>query len=76
MSMAEEMDTLKVNGIEKQFADGKLPATISELLGLIDINQAAVVAELDGQIIERKDFETTGLRAGQSIEIIRFVGGG
>jgi len=70
------METLKINGSEKQFVDSKLPATVSQLLGLLDINQAAVVAELDGQIIERKDFETTGLKAGQSIEIIRFVGGG
>ena len=70
------METLKINGAEKEFADGKLPATISELLGLLDINQAAVVAEIDGQIIERKDFGKASLKAGQSIEIIRFVGGG
>jgi sulfur carrier protein len=70
------METLKINGAEREFADGRLPGTVSELLGLLDINQAAVVAELNGQIIERKDFETTGLKAGQSIEIIRFVGGG
>ncbi len=70
------MELLKINGIEKEFAAGQLPATLSELLVLLEINQAAVVSELDGQIIERKDFGTTGLKAGQSIEIIRFVGGG
>jgi sulfur carrier protein len=70
------MDKLKINGEEKKFAEGELPATLMELLEKLDINQAAVVAELDGQIIERKDFGTTGLKTGQSIEIIRFVGGG
>jgi sulfur carrier protein len=70
------MDKLKINGAEREFAEGELPATLSGLLALLDIKQAAVVAELDGQIIERKDFSATGLKAGQSIEIIRFVGGG
>lgn len=69
------MDTLKINGKEKKFAEGKMPTTLSELLEKLEINQA-VVAELDGQIIEQKDFAATGLKAGQSIEIIRFVGGG
>ena len=70
------METLKINGTEREFADGELPATLAGLLTLLEVNQAAVVAELDGRIIERKDFESTGLRSGQSVEIIRFVGGG
>ena len=69
------MNTLKINGEEKEFAEGEMPATLSELLEKLGINQA-VVAELDGQIIEQKDFAATGLKAGHSIEIIRFVGGG
>jgi sulfur carrier protein len=71
-----KMETLKINGKNREFAEGKLPATLAGLLALLEVNQAAVVAELDGQIIKRKDFESTGLKAGQSIEIIRFVGGG
>lgn len=66
---------LKINGQEKKFEDG-LPATLSDLLTAMKIDAATVVAEIDGQIIERKDFAQTALNANQSIELIRFVGGG
>ena len=68
--------TLKINGNEKQFPDGEMPANISELLNRMNIDQATVVAEVDGTIIERKNFLGTTLTPGQTIELIRFVGGG
>ena len=41
------------------------------------IDAATVVAEIDGQIIERKRLlRRPNLKEGQSIELIRFVGGG
>ncbi len=70
------MDVLKVNGIEKQFGVGELPATLAELLGRLDVNAATVVAEVDGRIIQRQDFAKTELRTGQAIELIRLMGGG
>jgi thiamine biosynthesis protein ThiS len=42
----------------------------------MDINQATVVAEIDGVIIERKNFTETEIGPDQSIELVRFVGGG
>lgn len=66
---------LKINGQEKTFQDG-LPETLSALLEHLEINAATVVAEIDGQIVEQKDFSQTRLAEGQSIELIRFVGGG
>jgi thiamine biosynthesis protein ThiS len=66
---------LKINGSEKTFDQG-LPNTLAELLDQLKIDQATVVAEIDGAIIERKDFAQTQLTEGQSIELIRFVGGG
>jgi len=42
----------------------------------LNINQATVVAEVDGKIVERQNFQHTKLSSGQSIELIRFVGGG
>jgi len=47
-----------------------------ELLEQLGINQATVVAEIDGQIVERARFAETKLTAGVSIELVRFVGGG
>ncbi len=69
------MEVLKINGTEKQFPDG-IPETLIELLKQLDINQATVVAEINGKIIERQDFSQTKLRSGQRIELVRFVGGG
>ena len=70
------METLKVNGIEKQFPPGRLPATVDKLLEHLNIEAATVVAELDGQIVERKNFAATTLQSGQTIELVRFVPGG
>ena len=70
------MEILKINGIEKQFPAGQQPATVAELLEQLDVKSATVVAEIDGQIVERKKFAETKLRNGQSIELVRFIGGG
>lgn len=70
-----KMETLRINGVEKQFPDG-LPQTLTELLKELNINAATVVAEIDGRIIAKEDFAKTVLSSGQSIELIRFVGGG
>jgi sulfur carrier protein len=70
------METLKINGVEKQFATGRLPATLAELLEKLGIEAATVVAEINGQIIEREKFAQTKLQKGQSIELVRFVPGG
>jgi len=70
------MDTLKINGQEKQFPTGKFPVTLADLLGQLGVEAATVVAELDGQIIEREKFAQTELHSEQNIELVRFVPGG
>jgi sulfur carrier protein len=70
------MLTLKINGTEKSFDGETTPATLTDLLSLMNIDQATVVAEIDTQIIERANFATTKLITNQTIELIRFVGGG
>jgi sulfur carrier protein len=70
------MEVLKINGVEKQFPAGQLPSTVDELLERMDIKAATAAAEVDGQIVDRKKFAETKLRNGQSIELVRFVGGG
>ena len=66
---------LKINGQVRDFGR-QLPATLSELLGLLQIDQATVVAEIDGQIIPRTSFGQTPLKEDAVIELVRFVGGG
>jgi thiamine biosynthesis protein ThiS len=70
------MEVLKINGVERQFPDGQLPSTVAKLLEQLGVKPATVVAEIDGQIIESKKFAQTQLRNGQSIELVRFAGGG
>ena len=69
------MGTLRINGRDMEFADG-VPATLLQLLQRLDINAATVVAEIDGLIVPREKFERTQLTDSQTIELIRFVGGG
>ena len=67
---------LKINGVDKEFIDGRIPENLSELLNDLEISQATVVAEIDGRIIDRKSFDCTPVQPGQAIELVRFVGGG
>ena len=69
------MEVLKINGQEKKFPDG-IPPTLAELLDKLDISQATVVAQINGQIVERKAFARTKLLPQQSIELLRLMGGG
>ncbi len=69
------MEVLTINGQEKEFPDG-IPQTLADLLDKLDISQATVVAQIDGQIVQRKAFAQSNLLAGQSIELLRVMGGG
>lgn len=69
------METLRINGSDRNFPAG-LPPTLTELLEQLGINQATVVAEIDGRIVERRNFAQTQLSTGQTVELVRFVGGG
>lgn len=66
---------LIINGKEKTF-DSVLPESLSALLSEMKIDEATVVAELNGRIIERQNFARTRLDDGAKLELIRFVGGG
>ncbi|MDR2123994.1 MAG: sulfur carrier protein ThiS [Desulfovibrio sp.] len=68
------MDTheLVVNG-EKRASAAR---TLSDLLAELALAEQAVVAELNGCVIDRKDYAATCLAAGDVVELIRFVGGG
>lgn len=70
------MATFKINGAEKEFPEDKIPETLTDLLNELGICQPTIVAEIDGKVIEREKFADTKLAPGQSIELVRFVGGG
>jgi len=64
---------LKINGEEKEIADG---LTIIALLEDLKIRPARVVVERNREIVPREDYGTTLLTDGDTLEIVHFVGGG
>ncbi len=68
--------TLTINGQSREFAPSQNIGSLADLLGVLDIDQSTVVAEIDGAIIKRSDFADTKIKTGQKIELIKFVGGG
>lgn len=65
--------TIQVNGESRGIGDGQ---TVAGLLRELDIRTDRVAVELNLEIVDRNDFETRGLREGDRVEILSFIGGG
>jgi sulfur carrier protein len=63
---------VKVNG-EMLGMDGK---TVTELLESMGLNSLKVAVELNEEIVPRAEHPATILRDGDTVEVVRFVGGG
>lgn len=61
------------NGETKDIDPG---TTLVILIKNLDLNPDTVVAECDGRIIKRDEYDTFVLTEGSVIELVRFVGGG
>jgi len=70
------MKSLKVNGVERQFVSDEMPGTLSALLSVLGVGTDVVVAEVDGRIVRREEFDQTELEDRQQIELIKLMGGG
>lgn len=62
-----------VNGEHKNIGEASSLCTLLETLGIV---QNAVVIEHNGSIINFERFQTTVLKEGDVLELVRFVGGG
>lgn len=65
---------LQLNG--KQIEWDKEKGTIQDLLESYQLDQKIVVVERNKEIIEKKNYQNTGLCDRDVIEIVHFVGGG
>ena len=64
---------LTVNGEQHEAAGG---ATVSSLLEALGLQADATVVEHNGVIVERAAYGSTSLADGDTLELVRFVGGG
>lgn len=62
-----------LNGKETEISKS---ITVTELLQNLKIDRNTVVVEIDGNIIEKENFENTFIKENNKIELVRFVGGG
>ena len=52
------------------------PSTVAALLQHLSLDPRTVVVELNRQIVRRAQLEQTPLAAGDTVELVHFVGGG
>jgi sulfur carrier protein len=65
--------TLQVNGKEVEL---ERPTPLLVYLETLGVNPRAVAVEHNGTIIERVAYQSVTLRGGDTVEIVRMVGGG
>jgi thiamine biosynthesis protein ThiS len=73
--MIEMTDALQIH-VNGQLRDCASGSTVGDLLRELEITSERVAVELNLEIIDRKDFDVRGLRQGDRIEILSFIGGG
>jgi thiamine biosynthesis protein ThiS len=68
-------NTIKVrlNGKEREIDRGH---TVRTLLESLDLHPGMVVVELNLDILERGSYDEVDVSAGDSLELVHFVGGG
>ncbi len=67
------MIILTVNGESRTFNDG---TSIIKLLDVLNIEQRRVAVAINGEVVPRTEHDTTALKDGDQVEIVRMVGGG
>jgi len=66
------MVQILVNGERKDVE----PISVLGLLKMLEIDPRRVAVELNLEILQKPDYESTTLQDGDRIEIVQFVGGG
>jgi sulfur carrier protein len=65
--------TIRLNGEPYEIAG---PVTISALLAELNIDPRIVAVEHNVSVVKRQQYDSTVVREGDEVEIVRFVGGG
>lgn len=68
-----ETITITLNGEERGVPAG---LTIRDLLAHLDLHERLVVVERNKEVVRRKEYGEIPVTAGDTIELVHFVGGG
>ncbi len=68
--------TVTLNGkpFETESGDGGVP--VSDFVSRLEIGEAPVLVELNGEAILTREFESHRIQDGDTVEVIRMVAGG
>ncbi len=64
---------VQLNG---ELRDVPADLTVEQLLVHLDLNPRLVVVEHNGEILRRDSYESARISAGDTLELVHFVGGG
>lgn len=64
---------LHINGEDKDFLE---VSTLAQLVEKLGAKSDRVAIELNRNIVPRRDWDSTAVKDGDSLEIVHFVGGG
>ncbi|ALG05957.1 sulfur carrier protein ThiS [Kibdelosporangium phytohabitans] len=64
---------VRVNGVERELAEG---ATVADVLRLLDIPRTGVAVAVDGEVVPRAKHPETVVGAGADVEVLTAVQGG
>ncbi|HDP35093.1 MAG TPA: sulfur carrier protein ThiS [Candidatus Hydrogenedentes bacterium] len=67
------MIEIKVNGETRMTDEG---VTLAGLIADLGLDPKTVAALVNDEIVERERFDATGVKAGDTVELVRFVPGG
>ncbi len=65
--------TVRLNGDERECREG---ATIADLVEELGLGKKRIAVEVNQDIIPRDEYVRYGLKHGDEVEIVHFVGGG
>ena len=73
MALTEELIKIKLNGKEQQIKKG---LNASDLLLKWKIRPELVTVEINENILQKLDYETTDIKEGDVVEFVFYMGGG
>ena len=73
MSGTQQLINITLNGKEQQIQSG---LTVSDLLLKWKIRAELVTVEVNDTILQKLDYDATGLKEGDNVEFVFYMGGG